>query len=62
MFALKAHVGNSKKNVHVTISKYFYRSNILDFFNITHKEEEVWPDRTHPMSFEESSCVYIPIY
>ena len=25
-----------------------------------HKEEEVWPDGTHPMLFAESSCVCMP--
>ena len=34
-----------------------FLSTIFDIFSLTHKEEEVWPDGTHPMLFTESSCV-----
>ena len=33
------------------------RSSIFGIFSLTHKEKEVCPDDTHPMLFEESSCV-----
>ena len=36
------------------------RNKIFDTFSLTHKEEDVWPDRTHPMLFAESSCVCMP--
>ena len=32
------------------------------YFNLVHKEEEVWPGRTHPMLFAESSCVCMPSF
>ena len=35
---------------------------ISTIFNLTHKEEEVWLDGTHPMFFEESSCVCMPSF
>ena len=40
----------------------FLRSTIFDIFSLTHKEEEVWPDGTHPMLFAESSCVCVPSF
>ena len=40
----------------------FFRSTIFDNFCLTHKEEEVWPDGTHPMLFTVSSCVSMPIF
>ena len=43
-------------------SKCFLISTILGIFSLTHKEEEVWPDGTHPMLFVESSCVCIPSF
>ena len=41
---------------------FFFRSTILDIFNLTHKEEDVWPDGTHPMLFAESSCICMPSF
>ena len=41
-------------------SKCFFRSTIFLHFSLTHKEEEVWPDGTHPMLFAESSCACMP--
>ena len=32
------------------------------FFSLTHKEQEVWQDGTHPKLFEESSCVCMPSF
>ena len=40
----------------------FFRSTIFGIFSLTHKEEEVWPDGTHPMLFTESSCVCMPSF
>ena len=37
--------------------KAFLLSTIFDIFYLTRKEEEVWPDGTHPILFAESSCV-----
>ena len=34
----------------------YEKSSIFDI-SFTHKEEDVWPDGTHPMLFAESSCV-----
>ena len=39
------------KSEHVIRSKCFFSSTIFDIFSITHIEEEVWPDGTHPMLF-----------
>ena len=32
------------------------------FFSLTYKEEAVWPDGTHPMLFEELSCICMPSF
>ena len=37
-------------------SKYFLKYH-FDILSFTHKEEEVWPDGTHPMLYAESICV-----
>ena len=35
-------------------------STIFAIFSLTHREEEVWLDGTHPMLFAESNCVCMP--
>ena len=34
---------------------FCFTSTIFDIFSLTHKEEDVWPDGSHPMLFEELS-------
>ena len=40
------------------IRSNFFTNNFLNIFTLTHnQEEEVWPDGTYPMLFNESNCV-----
>ena len=43
-------------------SKFFFKKHHFWNFSLTHKEEEVWPDGTHPTFFTESSCVSTPSF
>ena len=40
----------------------FFRCTIFGIFSLTHKEEKVWLDGTHPMLLEESNCVGMPSF
>ena len=39
-----------------------FRSTILGILSLSHQEEEVWPDGTHPMLFAVSSFVCMPTF
>ena len=41
-------------------SKCFFKVSFWHFLALHTKEEEVWPDGTHPMLFKESDCVCMP--
>ena len=45
----------SKRYIYIYI--YIYISTILDIFCLTHVDEDVWPDGTHPMSLAEQQVV-----
>ena len=39
----------------------FFLSTIFNIFSLTHNEEEVWPDGTHPMLFIVKLCLHAKV-
>ena len=46
------------KSEHVIRSKYFLEIQFLAVFSLTLKEEEAWPDGTHPILFAVKLCLH----